>query len=105
MTNKNKYVIGDKVVCAIEIRKGGYKYILTHESDPKLGLSEVSVQIVSIHYAYDGACPEYRVIIPDDFVGWQISEFHVIHYKVPSKFIGKHFWDVTEDYIIRKSKN
>jgi len=42
--------------------------------------------------------PYYMILIDDDMVGWTVSNFHILHYDLPIKFLGKKFFDVTDRY-------
>lgn len=95
-----KYHVGDMVTLNTEVRPGGGKYILSREPQEDCPLGNGSFQIVS----RDEVLQTYKIIIDDDMVGWTISEFHIQHQGVASAFKYKKFWDVTEEYIVRKSK-
>jgi hypothetical protein len=93
-----KYNVGDLVTCNTEVRKNGRKYILSRPPEEDSILGNGAFQIVS----KDETLKSYKIIIDSDMVGWQISVFHVQHEKVPMAFVGKNFWDVTEEYILNK---
>ena len=93
------YFVGDLVICGVEIRKNGGKAIINREK-PFTILEPKAFQIV----AKDPLMESYTVIVDDDMVGWIISKFHVEHWNVPKAFLGKKFFEVTENYIIERKK-
>lgn len=99
---KTKYRVGDKVVCLMETRANGYKYLLAHNPNPTLPLEDCTTQVVAI----DTTCEEqtvYTVLVPDEASGWVVSKFHVAHLNIAAVFIGKKFWEIPEPFIIRKA--
>ncbi len=68
-----------------------------------------------VHPSYDGktqiktftiiCCPNnynqyYSILIEDKMLGWTINQFHVEHYHIDKKFLGKKFFDIDESYVI-----
>lgn len=100
----SKYKVGDLVVCEVEIRQDGRKYILSSEKevDPK-NLSEDVFQIVLISTVAED-WNNYMLVISDDMVGWTINKFHTEIAGVAKAFLGKKFWEVTEQFIIKKAE-
>lgn len=93
----NKYRAGDQVICNTEIRANGRKYILAREPDEFSQLNHGTFQI-----ACKNRDETYSVVVPEDFVGWTIDEFKVRYQKTAAPFKGKKFFDVKEEFILRK---
>lgn len=93
-----KYKVGDKVVVRVEVPKEGAKRVLIREPKPDSKIVEKTFTIVIKHELEQS----YTIIIDDDMVGWYISVFHVKHNKVDEKYVGKKFYDVTEEFILKK---
>jgi ribosomal protein S19 len=93
-----KYKVGDKVVVKVELQKSGTKRVLIREPLPDSKIVEKAFPIVMLHQMEQS----YTIIIDDDMLGWQISEFHVKHNKVDKSLIGKKFYDVVDDWIVKK---
>lgn len=93
-----KYKVGDQVVVRVEISKQGPKRIVIREPKSDSKLIEKDFPIVIYHPVEQ----TYTLIVDDDITGWTISAFQVKHNKVDEKYIGKKFYDVTEDFILRK---
>lgn len=93
-----KYKVGDQVVIRVEIPKEGHKRILIREPKPDSKIVEKICPIVIKHEIEQS----YTIIIEDDIIGWYISKFHVKHNNVDEKYLNKKFYDVTEEFIVRK---
>ena len=93
-----KYKVGDKVVVKVELQKSGSKRVLIREPLPDSKIVEKAFPIVMLHQMEQS----YTIIIDDDMLGWQISEFHVKHNKVDKSLIGNKFYDVVDDWIVKK---
>jgi len=93
-----KYKVGDQVVVKIEIPKEGCKRILIREPKPDSKIVEKTYPIAIKHEMEQS----YTIIIDDDIVGWYISKFHVKYNNVDEKYLNKKFYDVTEEFIVRK---
>lgn len=91
-----KYKIGDLIIVVTETRINGRRYIVTDKPAPKSKLLMGSFQIV----AKNEVTQTYKIIIDDDMVGWQISQFHVDYENVAKAFNGKKFYDVVENCIV-----
>lgn len=62
------------------------------------GTHEVkSFIILRMPQEYD---PFYMILIEDDMVGWVVTDFHILHMEVDSKYRGKKFFDVNETYFL-----
>lgn len=86
------------VQCNVETRADGKKYVLTKDPISKK-LSSYWFQIVSTHNGL------YKIILPDDYAGWVIGKFHIEYEGVAAGFIGKKFWDVTDQFIVGDQKS
>lgn len=93
------YRVGDKVICSIETRTNGYKYVTSRPPLPDYVLMEEELQIIGIHRINEDCEKIYVVLIPNDCIGFVISKFHIDHYNIPAAFLGKKFWELTEDWI------
>lgn len=91
-----KYKIGDMVWVQTEIRKNGKKYVLTRFPEDENKLEKAKFQIIGV----DPMMESYRLVIDDEMIGWEISNFHIEYENVPKGFKGKKFWDITESYIL-----
>lgn len=45
-----------------------------------------------------GEVEYYIVLVPDNFIGWYVSKFHIEHQKIADKHFGAKFWEVSEFY-------
>lgn len=95
-----KYRVGDMLVVNTEVRPNGRRYVLVREPTPEAELGHGVFQVV----AKDEVMMTYKIILDDDMVGWQISQFHIEHERVPKAFKGKKFWDLHEDFIVSKKE-
>ena len=93
-----KYKIGDMVRCAVEIFSNGKRKLSIVE--PK---KDSQIEIMSFPIVYvDNTMQLYKIIIEPDMTGWEISQFHINHYDIDPKFIGKKFYDITESLVVTK---
>lgn len=99
-----RYKVGDVVACEIEVRLSGYKYVLSRYIKDESELEIREFQIIRVHYVFEGAAPTYTILISDDLVGWMISQFHVENFLIASAHKNKKFWELTEEFIIKKVK-
>lgn len=93
-----KYKVGDKVVVKVEVPKKGWKRILIKE--PRLN-SEIISKTFPIATISE-YLQTYTIIIDDDMLGWIIDGFHIVHCGVDRKFLGKKFYDIVDDLILKK---
>lgn len=93
-----KYHVGDLVAIKVKTQKNGRKSIFYGESlDIKDSALEIKkFQIVGINEAMKA----YKIIIDDDITGWQISQFHIDHEGIAKAFLGKRFYDISENHIV-----
>ena len=63
---------------------GDRKWIVRDNSEPD---EILDMEVIGYDHAYD----EYLVNIPDSVAGFTISQFHILHYEVPEKLLGKRF--------------
>ncbi|CAB4196809.1 hypothetical protein UFOVP1290_329 [uncultured Caudovirales phage] len=90
-----QYKIGDHVSINVEYEKSGIKRILSRQ--PLKG-STIIVKIFPI-VMLNHLEETYSIMIDDDMIGWTISNFHVENNGADKKFVGKKFYDVTDDMI------
>lgn len=95
-----KYSVGDQIICNVEIFKNGTKKlsVLAPKKD-----SEIETYYFTI-VAVDENLELYKIIIPDDLVGWIISKFHIEHQHVDKEYYGKKFYDISESLTLGKAK-
>lgn len=95
-----KYKIGDCIIVNTETPLGRQKRIMIGIPSVDSVLGSGSYQIV----AKDELMQTYKIILDDDMLGWQISQFHIEHEKVPVVFRGKKFYDIHENFVLGKDK-
>lgn len=83
-----KHKLGDLVSCKVE-EKNGQKRISVDKGEEK------KFEIILV----DKLRSLYTIAIDDDMVGWTVSQWHVKNAKIDEKFVGKKFYDITEDFI------
>ena len=93
-----KYRVGDIVLCEVEVRASGHKYVLTRPPYDEKTVKLKEFQIIRCDPTFN----TYTILIDEDIIGWTIGEFHVQHMGIAKAFKNKKFWDVTEDYIVKK---
>lgn len=82
----------------VETPKVGKRKIVMGDSDPASVVQEKTFPIVY----KDEAEQSYIIIIDDDIIGWNINSFHIKHWDVDKKYLGKKFYDIYEQFIVRK---
>lgn len=100
-----KFKIKELVLCEVETRKNGTKAVVSRPIGDEIITESKQFQIIAITPV--SALSEdkiYTIVLPDDYLGWNINEFHIKHQDVDPKFRGKKFWDVTEEYIEKDIK-
>lgn len=96
-----KYKVGDLVQCQVETRPNGRRAILAKETELENPTTKATFQIIGININP----PTYSVLIEeDDIIGWTIGEFRILYNDFPVVFRGKKFFDVTDEYILKKVK-
>lgn len=93
-----KYSVGSKVVCKVETRPTGYKYVLNRIPDPKSALDVGEFEIIR----YNKNTEVYTLLLPDDFNGWTIGKFMIEFQNIKPYLNGKKFWDVSEYDILEE---
>jgi hypothetical protein len=93
-----KYKVGDQVVVEVEVQKNGTKRIVNREALPDSKIIEKIFPIA----AFDETDQSYKIIVDEDIVGWTVSQFHIKHMKVNEKYLNKKFYDLAEQFIVRK---
>lgn len=91
-----KYKVKDKISIGVKTDEAGLKRL----SVDKESKSKQTFLIVSISEVMQ----TYMIVIDDDMVGWNLSEWHIKNYKLDSALLGKKFYDITDHYVIEKSK-
>ncbi len=91
-----KYKIGDLITIVTEIRQNGNKYVVTDAPRTNSKLATECFQIV----AKNETMQTYKIILADDMIGWQISQFHIEYEGVAKAFFGKRFYDISENHIV-----
>lgn len=100
-----KFKVKEIVSCEVEIRKSGVKAVVYGPIDKTVKTETQQFQVIAARQAYPGSEDNvYTILIPDDFLGWNINAFHIQHYKINPSFNGKRFWDVTEEYMKKDKK-
>lgn len=89
-----KYRVGDVVICQFR-QVNNYKKIVL---EPNSESEEMEFQIISRNPDLE----LYMLLVPDDFTGWTISDFHIVHQNVAKLFKGKKFYELAEGSILRK---
>lgn len=95
-----KYRVGDVLTCNVEHRANGSKAILLGSPREGSTVTEGDFQVLALQETVDW----YTVLIPDDFIGWRISTFMIVHANVPKVFMNKKFFDVPESCVVRKKR-
>lgn len=93
-----KYKINDYILVKVEYQHLGNKRILI--KDPLLN-SKLIEQEFPIVYI-DEVLQNYTIHIDDDIIGWIFDKWHVIHWKISDKLIGKKFYDINESILLNK---
>lgn len=81
----------------VELQKSGVKRILMKEPLGDSKIIEKAFHIAIVHPREQ----TYSIIIDDDIIGWTIGKFHVEHNHVDKSLVGKRFYDVNDDMIIK----
>lgn len=84
--------LGDKLSYQVETKSNGFKW-LTNSLPEKDSSVEIKEFII---IAVDKKHESYYVLLDDDMVGHIISKFHIKHYGVDEKFLGKKFLEIKE---------
>jgi hypothetical protein len=87
-----KYKIGDKVICEVEVQQDGKRRLLIKDPVKTSKVTKQEFPIIHI----DNGTELYTILLDDDMVGWQISQWHVKYWDVAPKYVGKTFYDVPE---------
>lgn len=98
----DKYKVKEQVMCRVETRANNTKAIfsryLTADENPKL--EDRQFEVIAVKKFCPGSeYHMYTIVIDDDMVGWEIGEFHIQYQKINSKFKGRKFWDLTEEFM------
>ena len=71
----------------------GRKKVVPSDYDGEFTIKSFLILRTPKHYD-----PSYMLLIDDDMVGWNVSDFHIIHMDVDEKYKGKRFYDVSESH-------
>jgi len=102
-----KYNIGDFITCQVETRKNGKKSIFYRvlNKDETPNLSQEKFEVIGIQYYHDDPnYPTYKLVIPDDYIGWKVGKFHMEYQEINEKWLGKKFYEITNEFIINEEK-
>lgn len=95
-----KFKVGEIVSCEVETRKNGTKAIVSRFIEEEITIEIKQFQIIHIAPCFpESEHNMYTLLIPDDYLGWHINDFHIKHQDIDPKLKGKKFWDLTEEYI------
>lgn len=93
-----KYRIGSKAKCSVEV--SGKRKIINFDYEGSNQTETIEVKVVHISYiAGDKSHPLYMVLIPEDVMGFTISNFHIYNYNLSKDLIGKSFQEIQERYL------
>lgn len=87
----------DKIFVKAEIRKSGYKYILTKPPEVLESVFEIECQVINSNDE------EIVICIPDDFVGWNVSSFYTTNADYDQRYLNKKFWTIEPRHVLRVS--
>jgi hypothetical protein len=90
------YRRGDQVVCEVETRLGDRKYVVIRDYDPPRPTTKQTFTVIH----YDETLEEYWILIPEDMVGWTISNWHVMYVGINKAHLNKKYWTVQEQFIL-----
>lgn len=93
-----KYKVGDILVCQVEVRPNRAKKILMGVPAADATVIECAYQVI----AKDETMQTYMLLIDSDMTGWTVGAFHVAHGHVAKVFLNKKFWDLPEQFVIKK---
>lgn len=93
-----KYKVGDFVSLKIEVKNNSKSRILLPTDLVTSEVIEKYFAIISINYIDK----YYMLLIDDDMIGWTINDWHIKYNDIDYKFLGKKFYEVNEQMIIRK---
>lgn len=98
------YKVGDCVVCEVETTKNNNKKVIIHNGEISSEIEEANFTIIKAYFPFEGAKQKtYMILLPNDYVGWVVSQFHVKYMDVAACFLDQKFWEVTEEFILRKA--
>lgn len=89
---------GEKISCYIETRKNGYKCVSVNKTE-----EQAEFEIIGIQPQFPGS--EHKllmILLPDDYWGWSVGTFNTLFQGVNVKFLGKKFYEITEQFIIKE---
>lgn len=99
----SKYKVGDLVTCEVETRKNGKRYVLAFDKKvDKKNIVEMDFQVILVNNVAGSEYNTYMIVIPEDIIGWTVNRFHVETAGIAKAFLGKKFWELTEQFIIKK---
>jgi hypothetical protein len=90
-----KYHVGDLISVKIKVQKNGRKSISYGNLSDGSTLEIKKFQVIGLNESMK----TYKIIIDDDMIGWQISQFHIDHEGVAKAFLGKRFYDISENHV------
>lgn len=86
-----KIKVGDTIWCQVD-RTKAFPKIIPIITDETI----VPEPFKIIHKYQEGDVDYYSVVIPDDFVGWTISVWHIERQHISEQYLNKKFFDVSE---------
>lgn len=98
-----KFKIKEIVSCRVETRDNKMKAVVSAPTQRPTETKQFEIIATKLPYN-DAEYYIYSILIPDDYLGWTINGFHTKHNGVDLKFIGKKFWDITEEYMTKEKK-
>lgn len=85
--------IGDFVSCWVKSNPKSISLIKTEIQN--------KFEIISLRpIYYESEYNLYMILLPDDFLGWQINKFHIQHQGVDEKFLGKKFYEIADGSLV-----
>lgn len=91
-----KYKVADKVICRVKNKDGFKRIQLSAPSEEKT--EKITCKVLRVYKLYPEApSDQLMILLPDDVVGWMISQFHVANFGVGEHLIGKKFYELSEN--------
>lgn len=89
-----KHHVGDLILCPVKDKR-----IINREIPEDEIVEKIQFQVISKSEKFD----TYKILIPDDYVGWKIGLFHIEYENVAKAFLGKKFYDIAEVAVLNAS--
>ena len=88
--------IGDKVSCYVALKNGRKRVSISKTNEKE------EFEIIGIKPIYCGCeYNYYKILLPDNYIGWKLGMFNVKFEDIDNKHLGKLFYDITEEFIIK----